>query len=161
MAVHVRKKCPHCGKTYESYSTYTKQTHYGSPFLNCSYCNKTFIDKEIKEPALKPYKALNYTFMHCLLTGLFPFCFISVIGIGAGIQNLSSQEHDPALFFIIGGIALVIYLFLVLFAYSKRNELKEDWEKEYKVSEQRLQNKSYAMAMKNAGFKVPSKYLES
>ena len=88
MATQTYKKCPHCGKVYEYYSTYTKQyrNHSGSPFVTCKYCGESFIDKDIKEPALKPYEG-DLGILECFTFFLFPFEFQFFLGLIIDFQS--------------------------------------------------------------------------
>ncbi len=159
MATYTYKKCPHCGKTYESYSTYTKnfQGHSGSPFITCRSCGRTFVDKEIKEPALKPYTGEGFELWRCFFAFLMPF---GLLGILALVCAINSEEYAFA-----ASIFSIIFfgIYIALTTYTIRNRVKfiaED-RKEYFQSEKRLQNPLYAKALKDAGFDVPKKYLET
>lgn len=158
MATYTYKKCPHCGKTYESYSTYTKQynNNSGSPFIVCRSCGKTFVDKEIKEPALLPYTGEGFELWRCFFAFLMPW---GLAGIFAAVAAFNMEEKPVALF-VIAAILIGIYVALTIYTIKNRIKFIEDDRKEYKASEQRLANPDYARALKEAGFKVPDKYLK-
>ena len=158
MATYTYKKCPHCGKTYESYSIYTKsyQSHQGSPFITCKFCGETFVDKEIKEPALEPYSEKGFELWRCFFAFLMPF---GLGGILAIICALNSEEYAIGAG-VVAFILLGIYMALTIYTIVNRAKLQEDDKKEYKESERRLQNPEYAKALRDAGFNVPSKYLK-
>lgn len=158
MATYTYKKCPHCGKTYESYSTYTKDfnNHQGSPFVRCRFCGNIFVDKEIKEPALEPYTGKGFELWRCYFTFLMPF---GLGGVAALLCAFNAEKYGPLLG-LVGLILLALYAFLTFSTVVDREKLKEDDRKQYEESERRLMNPEYAKALKEAGFNVPSKYLK-
>ena len=158
MAIHTFKRCPHCGKTYETYSTYTKQytKHSGSPFITCQHCGNKFVDKEIKEPALKPYSTKGLSWFNCIFAFFMPF---GALGILLTWGAFGIKEPSIALFIIAFAVD-TIYLGLTIYSFINRKKFIEEDKKEYEESEKRLNNPKYAQALKDAGFKVPEKYLK-
>ena len=90
---YTNKRCPHCRKTYESYTNHTKRlsNHSGSPFLTCKFCGKTFVDTDIKEPALKPYSDRGYSILNCFL-GFLCRLLIPSAGNKSGKHHLCSEK---------------------------------------------------------------------
>ena len=158
MSVHTFKHCPHCGKSYEHYTTITKhQTlHEGCPFKTCMYCGKTFIDKDIKEPALKPYSEKGLGIINCFFVGLVPF---GIIGILATIGLLRNETNSIGII-IFTIIIDLIYIAITVFTIVNRKKAIAENKKKYKESYQRLKNRDYAIALKNSGYKVPDKFLK-
>ena len=158
MATHTYKKCPHCGKTYEHYTTYSKnrQDHSGSPFIKCRFCGGIIVDKDIKEPALKPYEKSEVTVVNCIFAMFYPW---GLMGIGLTIGILASNSSSIALW-IIAAILDIIYFSSVIFFLINRARINKSVEKEYEESYKRLQNPEYAKALKDAGFDVPSWFLK-
>ena len=156
MATQTYKKCPHCGKVYEYYSTYTKQyrNHSGSPFVTCKYCGESFIDKDIKEPALKPYEG-DLGILECFTFFLFPF---GVAGVFFLICAFNTEEYF-LISLIISILSLGGYLALTIHTIVSRKRITESLKKDYIESEKRLKNPLYAKALKEAGYQVPDKYL--
>ena len=82
-----------------------------------------------------------------------PLGLSCIIATGGAIQNNSLVAG------VIVAILLFIYITLTLFTIKNRSKLIEEDKEAYKASEQRLSNPDYALALKNAGFNVPEKYL--
>lgn len=158
MATHTYKKCPHCGKTYESYSTYTKvyQNHSGSPFITCKSCGEMFVDKEIKEPALKPYTEEGFELWRCFFVHLMPWGIAGFLLTGCAF-NL---EESTLSLYVIATIVDACYIMFTANTIRNRKKYQEAERLAYQESEQRLRNPQYAKALQNAGFHVPSKYLK-
>ena len=64
-------------------------------------------------------------------------------------------------FFIVGGIAALIYLWLSISVYCERDEIKAEHLKDYQASEQRLSDYHYAVRLKNLGYAVPERFLKT
>lgn len=158
MATHTRKKCPHCGKTYETYSTYTKhlQNHSGIPFITCSNCGGHFVDTDIKEPALESEAAKQITITNCFFAMFIPF---GALGILLTIAACNTNPPSIGLW-IVAAILDLIYLSSVIYFLVKRDDLNVAAAIEYEQSYKRLQNPEYARALKNAGFDVPFWFLD-
>lgn len=158
MATYTHKRCPHCGKLYETYSTHTKNfsNHSGSPFLTCKFCGKTFVDKDIKEPALKPYSDSGFSIFNCIFAFFWPFGVAGIILTGCTISPETSSVG-------VGIAALIvdaIYLLLTGHSIKNRKQLQKENKQEYEQSLERLKKPQYAMALKKAGFKVPEQFLK-
>lgn len=158
MATYTFKKCPHCGKTYETYSTCTKKytKHSGSPFITCQHCGNVFVDKDIKEPALQPYNTRGFSWFNCILAFFMPFGAFGIL-----LTCCAFGIKEPSIVvFIIAFAVDAIYLGLTVYSFINRQKFIEEDKKEYEESEKRLSNPEYAQALKNAGFDVPKKYLK-
>lgn len=158
MATYTYKKCPHCGKTYDSYSSFNTSFHSfsGSPFLKCNYCGNTFVDTEIKEPALKPYKKSRHSILNCLLATYFPY------GLMGTFMTFIGFQYFPPFNFMLG-IAIIldiVYFVLTIIVLANRKSMQEEWKIKYEESVRRLSNPAYAKALEEAGFDVPEKYLQ-
>ena len=155
MSTHTWKKCPNCGKTYEHYTTYTKnfENHSGCPIVTCKYCGQKFIDKDIKEPALKP-KPAKASIINCIFTMFIPFGALSILFA----IPLTYETPEPWYYFLVI-IPAIIWISFVVFAFAKRAEINKELIEEYKASEERLKNPEYAKLLKEHKFKVPEKYL--
>ena len=158
MATHTYKKCPHCGKTYETYSTYTKvyQNHSGCPFKRCRFCGETFVDKDIQEPALKPFSEDDFALWRCFFVNLMPY---GLAGFLLTCCAFGLEESTLSLY-IIAAIVDAVYIVSTYKVIKNRNVYLEEAKRDYQASEKRLSNPLYAQELKNAGFKVPSKYLK-
>ena len=154
MATYTYKRCPHCLKTYESYSTHTKsfQEHSGVPFITCPKCGKLFVDKDIQEPALKPFSASEMTIKNCIFACFYPF---GVAGILFTFAAFKVSKPEVWLF-IVAGILDLFYILSIIYFLLIRRRANEQLKKEYEESIKRLQNPEYARALKEAGFHVPS-----
>jgi len=157
MSTHTYKKCPYCRKTYETYTTYTKadHNHEGSPFITCRSCGKTFIDKEIKEPALKPYTGKGYELWRCFFAGFMPFGMLFIFAT----LYLITEEEKTTWGYIISSVLILIYILFTTYVIKNRKKAQEMGRIEYLESVDRLKDPEYAQALKDAGFKVPEQYL--
>ena len=148
--------CPHCKKVYRQRTigawgrklTEEDRWQYGSPLCSCPSCKRLFIDKDIKELAITPLRSFDkdkvtastrMLLVLALLLGLFMY-FIG--------QRLFAA--------IVTGIGL-IYLIADLALYPSR---MKKLESERKASERRLSDRSYAAALKKAGYDIPERYLK-
>ena len=156
MAIYTTKKCPNCNIVYERYSNYTKhlENHSGSPFIICKFCGQTFVDKDIKEPALKPFYDVDFGIIGCVIGLLFPF---GVVGIGLTVALFCFEFN--AFLLIFAALFDALYIYLVVKSYQSRDKAKEDLRREYEESLERLNDINYAIALKKAGFKVPKEFL--
>lgn len=158
MATYTSKKCPHCGKTYETYSTYTKQyqDHSGIPFRTCSNCGGRFIDKDIKEPALKPESFNEITVINCIFAMFMPF------GAAGILLTIAAYNIGPTAvgLWVIAALLDIFYVASVIYFLIKRKKYNESAAREYEESYKRLKNPEYARALKDAGFDVPSWFLK-
>lgn len=158
MSTYTTKKCPHCRKAYEHYSTATKkyENHIGSPFITCMYCGEVFIDKDMKEPALEPFEDKTPNLFSFLLGFLYPFGLAAVLFT---IIFFCMDEYSSGILIIT--LALyAIYFLLVVSGYKKRYSIQDDLRKDYQESLDRLNDVEYAKALKDIGYKVPEKYLK-
>lgn len=164
MSTRTWKKCPHCGYTFESYSTYTKnyKDHSGHPFKFCPKCSEIIIDKDMKEPALKPPPKRPSIFS-CFFTGFMPF---GLLGILCSIPMFTDEtfnifETNNLLYFLIlVMLPAAVWICMIIWAFCSRDKIKIELDKEYEDSEKRLQNREYALLLKELGYKVPEKYLK-
>ena len=157
MTTHTYKKCPYCGKTYETYTPMTKhyQSHMGSPFVKCRFCGKEFVDKDIKEPALVPYSEDGFGVGNCFFAGIMPF---GCMGIMFTFLAIYSKEVH-ILSCVLAAIGYIGYLSCVIFRLKNQKKILEAWRNEYSLSEERLKNYSYALALRRIGFDVPDRFL--
>ena len=148
--IHTHKHCPHCGKLYETSSSYAD--HLGSPIRTCLNCGQHFIDKAYKEPGFYDPPA-PFAFWKLLVGALWPF------GIGAIILLVAAFYigHISALILPIAPLAA--YLYLVYNGYKKRDVIYQDKLSEYKASRERLKNKNYVMLLLDNGCFVPRYFL--
>jgi len=118
VSTHTYKKCPHCKKTYETYSTYTKsmQDHNDTPFRVCKNCGEVFFDRDYREIAFdgKP-KKIN--FFQALLNPWWTLVFIAILLFWGGIDNNSYG------LIIAGLIIWAIYLSIVVIIWIKRDKI--------------------------------------
>ena len=131
MAIYTTKKCPNCNIVYERYSNYTKhlENHSGSPFIICKFCGQTFVDKDIKEPALKPFYDVDFGIIGCVIGLLFPF---GVVGIGLTVALFCFEFN--AFLLIFAALFDALYIYLVVKSYQSRDKVKEDLRREYEES---------------------------
>ena len=156
MSVHTRKCCPHCGKLYETYTTYSKNfaDHSGSPFRDCRSCGNQFFDKDFREPGFyeHPQRA---TWWQALLAPLYPFgvagIFIIIIALGMG--------RPYGMFASIIPFAPYAYLVYTILRKNEDIYAQEVWE--YKESQKRLANRDYILRLLDNRYPVPSSYLRS
>lgn len=159
MATHTYKRCPHCGKVYETYSTYTKQLkdHSGSPFVICKFCGKRFVDREIREPALSPPSSNEVTIVNCFFAAFVPLA-------GPGIfLTCAAYNSDPSSIglWLFGAIFDLLYVASVIYFLRKRKVVNAIAKKEYQKSYDRLKDPEYARALADAGFDVPNEFIQT
>ena len=156
MSTHTWKKCPNCGKTYEHYTTYTKNftSHSGCPITTCKYCGEIFIDKDIKEPALES-KPAKVSIIDCIFTMFFPFGVLSIVFAIPLIIHYTSEPW----YYLFVIIPAIIWISFVIFALVKRDKINKELIEEYKASEERLKDLEYAQLLLKYKFNVPDKYL--
>ncbi|MDO4651024.1 MAG: hypothetical protein Q4B26_20495 [Eubacteriales bacterium] len=151
----IKKKCPHCGhvysrKTYIGYGKVSEsvQIEYGTPLLTCLYCGKPFLDRNRRE---------------LVWTGMPEDYYRKVTK--SGVQSLV-LSLIMGIFFLAGGLSVLglvtivlgVVLFLVdLGGYEGRKKKLDD---EMEASKKRTQNPAYVLALKLAGYNVPSSALE-
>lgn len=161
---HIRKKCPHCGYTFESYTPISKHqlNHSGHPFRYCPKCSKLIIDKDMKEPALKP-PPKRPSVVNCLFAEFIPF------GLGAILCTIPMFTDETFNFFALKGflycLILVItpaavWIISIIWTLCNRDKTKRKLDEEYAASEKRLQIREYALMLKELGYKVPDKYIK-
>ena len=146
-------KCPHCGKIIKFYSRQKYSS--GCPFKECTRCGKVYVDPNCYEPALKPYKQptkLTYVFAAILLSLVFSSLPILLL---LSFSTLSAKNNT----ILCGVVFLVIFSITFYSLLSKSKKTEQELFAEWTLSDSRLRNPQYAMELKNAGFKVPEKYL--
>ncbi len=151
----IKKKCPHCGHVYsrKTYSGYGKvsesvQIEYGTPLLTCLYCGKPFLDRNRRE---------------LVWTGMPEDYYRKVTK--SGIQSLVLSSI-MGIFFLAGGlsvlglVAIVLGVVIVLIDLGGYEGRKKKLDDEMEASKKRTQNPAYVLALKLAGYNVPSFALE-
>lgn len=154
MATQTIKKCPHCGRTYEEYTTYTKayQNHTGSPFRRCSSCGCEFVDKDFKEPAF--YDEPKETKLwQILIAPVFPF---GIFGFGFVILSLCLGIPGMLL---VAALPLLAYFYLVYIGITKKHQFEDADRAAYKKSLERVSDKNYVIKLLDCGYNVPSWFL--
>ncbi|GEM_PF-3300449 len=154
------KRCPHCGKEYSRYSSVTKneRNFYGSPFKECVFCSKIFVDKDMKELALKDFSLWGVKVINCILIPLWPYGMCSILPF----IFYFSDDFDHSIIALLIGLGLLgLYLFNVIRYLLHREEAVLLLKEEYRLSEMRLQNHDYAMALQKIGYKVPERFLST
>lgn len=149
------KKCPHCGKVYSKRTVSgsnaeDKLIKFGNVFVTCQACGKSFVDSDIYELAVMDPPAR-------FVRRFDPGSVALAIVFGClGIVALFGIEKPLGAFLACVGIAVVL---LVLdFLRYRRNTKTVETERE-RSRERLKKNPQYALALKQAGFKVPNEYL--
>lgn len=156
MATYARKYCPHCGKQYQNYSTYTKDmtVKEGCPIITCPYCGHPFLDKDIKEPAFYQHQPKKTQPWQILIAPLFPFGFSCILLWILAIAYANSTCIYISL------IPFAFYAYLVYIGLKKRDEIDTDIIKEYKESQERVSDREYIIQLIELGYKIPTSFLE-
>lgn len=149
------KSCPHCGHQYENYNTMTKSytVSDGCPIITCKYCNRKFVDKDIKEPAFfsKPSKTNTFELI------IAPLYFLGIplfLSYGIAIKNSN-------IFSLVVAIVLsIIYIWFVCRSIKVKKDINTDFIKEYEESRIRCSNREYIVFLIDSGYKVPEYFLE-
>lgn len=156
---YITSKCPHCKRVVKHTNSLTKYSS-GSPLRTCPYCGNPYIDPDCEEPALSPYKPLGLTACigTAVVSGLFfgvaTILIIFAVGYLGGLYNI--EKVHAAISSVLGIIWCILsFAFKYKGLKTENRERRRLWEE----SDVRLQNLEYAEMLKDAGFKVPEKYL--
>ena len=173
--------CPHCGKKIFHYNQ--KQWKYGSPIQTCKYCNGKYIDKRYHEMAIDGV-APDILVMKGAIGWLLAGLSTVVIGFIFIFSESQSTYRDSfslvmidAKCAVVFGVLMAIYNIVDIIKIKtgkKDSELIQSREEALNVamkmnskrfirlsgeSYKRLQDKSYANELVDAGYFVPEKYL--
>ena len=148
--------CPHCGKKIWGYNQSSRD--FGTPIKYCKHCRNPYLDTRYIELAVEGYNP-NY-----LTTKKgFRILLIGIIGtVLAGGLNLLNYYRG---YYSVRGIlcsvlALILILIGIVDIIRVKTGLKaKALEKKKAESAKRLQDKEYALTLKNCGYNVPQKYL--
>ena len=157
MAIYTYKRCPHCGKMYDSYSNHTKywRKRVGSPLRTCSSCGKPFLDNDMEELALQPYNERGYGIFHCFFAFFWPFGAAAAMFTWLAIDL--GQEKPWVI--IVAIILHLAYWALTISVIKNRKKFIEEHKRDYEASEKRLQDQEYALLLRKAGYYVPERFL--
>ncbi len=150
---YTTKKCPHCKTTYQNFEHNNYRV--GSPIVTCSYCQGVFIDKDRHELALEPYDESGYNILNCWLIAFFPCGLMALISL----IILIISEESLMLGIIMFAVSFIAFIAIAVTSIKDLKFNIQKYRKDYAESEQRLENKEYAWALKKLGYDVPSKYL--
>ncbi|MBQ7904015.1 MAG: hypothetical protein IJ362_09820 [Oscillospiraceae bacterium] len=161
---YTTKKCPYCKTIYENYSSITEGAHLGSPLITCKKCKKIFIDKEMEELALKPFSELKkkYSMLRLMssLWNIFTFVFI-LFSYMIFSGNLKFDSSFESIFMLVLYCGCGIFTLSIIKSITiDRQKIIDGYKQEYAKSEIRLSDPHYALALKQAGYSVPEKYLK-
>ncbi len=153
MAIHITKKCPHCGCAYYRGGE-SSLLEYGSPLKTCSACGQYFWDNDIKEPALygfgnafeKKKKAKEIAVI--LFYG--PMGLL-LVGVSLGLMISEGKISLPAIGLMVFGGA-VIGIIVSYFVKKREEKLQREQlvikqRRLYDESKERLQNTYYLTAL--------------
>ena len=115
---------------------------------------KTFLDKDIKEPAFQSKEPEQLNLYQIRLAPMFPFGIFSIL---LWIAAIAMQEIGCFYFSL---FPFAFYVFIAISVYKKRRELSSDDQKEYEKSKKRLSNKEYIIQLIELGYNVPTNFLE-
>ena len=156
MSTHTYKKCPHCNRTYDHYTTYTKNMskHSGCPIKICFHCGNKFLDRDITEPATSPEPEM-VSVANCLFTMFFPCVPLSILFA----IPLFYETDIPLYYYLFAFSPAAIWICCAIACLCRRHKINANILREYNESVNRLKNPDYAIFLKNNGFYVPDTYL--
>ena len=139
-------KCPHCRKVVERWSnggTYAIK-RYGSPFKTCQYCNKGFIARDLSEIATKPVEYYEKRWKYQKYGTLMMLGGLAVLFLGLWLYR---SDEDVGTWGIVACLALEAIGGVVerVFNVGLKGEA---FFTEYRASSKRLEDPSYALAIK-------------
>jgi hypothetical protein len=140
------KRCPKCGKIYES-GMYREKL--GKPIADCIFCGTTFLDKSVNEWELRGIGSKGGYFLSVifdvLIWGIVSAMIVSLIVLLPDVLFKTNFSH----FMINDGnyfIALVVICTIVNLI---RIYLRES--KDFSASKERMANAQYRETLKSAG----------
>lgn len=144
--------CPHCDFLLDTRTTL--EVNLSKPVKTCPYCARPYADPYGTEAALIPYPSTSV--LKQLASAFFS-------GIGAGLLlafNVLVLTWDESLATAVWVISAVISgISIFVNGLISRRKSKQEYQTLWKESDLRLQDPSYALLMKQAGFYVPARYL--
>lgn len=156
-----KKYCPYCGNLYQRYNNHDKEwtvKSQGCPIVSCPNCFKSFIDKDIKEPAFSDAPPKKVNIFNLLVAPLFPFGIGGVFFLFLSLKCDDNGLRTAGLIFSL--ISLALYAYLIYIGIKNKDEISDDMMKSYKESKRRLSNKNYVIQLLDLGYHVPTLFLE-
>lgn len=143
--------CPCCGKKIMDYDP---RGRFGSPIRVCPSCKREYIDESYREIALDgmPERKLDTGKVVKLVLIILAITAVSGIMLYMGSDSLKLR-----ITFFASILAFVLVLGRLI--YIKSGMEQRAWQKEAEQSAKRLEDKAYAIKLKQNGFDVPLKYL--
>lgn len=154
MAYHVTRRCPHCGDAYQI-NRRSGEWDYGCPIQICTRCKKSFIDTNVKEPALYGYENMHEDIQKGE-TGCVYFLFtpFAIIGFLVGLYFIGSSLFDKDFKGVLTGCAVCAFTGFICYAIIRSIQMEQEKAKnkpeiktrqrhEYDRSYERLQNMEY------------------
>ena len=145
--------CPHCRYPLKVMARTPNTYSEGCPLKKCPRCQNTYLDMRCKEPALAPYRKIN--FFKNIFYGL-AFGMGSSLFAFFAIAILAPEEYITVLLLSYFLIATIAIFGLICWGENKNSAY---FQKLWKESDARLRNVEYAKMLANAGFQVPKHYL--
>ena len=157
MAKGIQNNCPYCGKTIRVKRTKAEHA-YGSPVRTCEHCKKTYIDRYYRELALEDPNGLDRRKIAPKNIGMLLFGSLLIVLSGF----LFPEAKDVVirvLVSVLGGLLTLSAAWVVITEFRTYDARMKFFEEERADSEKRLSDREYAQKLKNAGYRVPERYL--
>lgn len=153
----IQNNCPYCGKTIRV-KRYKAEHAYGSPVRTCEHCAKTYIDRYYRELALEGEKSIDRRKIAPKNVGMMLFGILIVL-FGAFLFPEEKDIMIRVLLIILGGLLTLSAAWVLITEYRTYDARMKFFEEERAESEKRLKDNEYAQKLKNAGYRVPERYL--
>ena len=157
MAKGIQNNCPYCGKTIRVKRTKAEHA-YGSPVRTCEFCKKTYIDRYYRELALEDPGKLDRRKVAPRNIGMLLFGALIIL-LGVFLFPEAKDIMIKVLLIVLGGLLTVSAAWVLITEYRTYDARMKFFEEERAESEKRLKDPEYAQKLKNAGFRVPERYL--
>lgn len=146
--------CPHCDFLLDTKTTLA--VNLSKPVKTCPYCARPYADPYGTEASLIPYPSASV--FKQLLSAFFS-------GIGAGVilafNVFILTWSEPLTVAVFCAVSLVSGVFSFVRKLFSLRKSRQEYQTLWKESDLRLQDPTYALLMKQAGFYVPARYLSS
>ncbi|HWR23952.1 MAG TPA: hypothetical protein VN366_10820 [Feifaniaceae bacterium] len=153
----IENNCPYCGRTIRIKSAKTEHA-YGSPVRQCEFCKKTYIDRYYRELALEDADKIDRRKLAPKNAGMLLFGALLIL-LGYFLFPGEKDIIIRVLMMALGGLLALAAAFVIVTEYRTYDARMKFFEEELSESEKRLKDPEYAQKLKNAGYRVPERYL--
>ena len=157
MAKGIQNNCPYCGKTIRVKRTKAEHA-YGSPVRTCEFCKKTYIDRYYRELALEHPGRIDRKKFAPRNIGMLLFGSLLIV-LSDFFFPGAKDVVIRVLVSVLGGLLALSAVWVIITEYRTYDARMKFFDEERAESEKRLSDPEYAQKLKNAGYRVPERYL--